>query len=221
VVKKEENQKSAFWKALVLTVILFLVGVSLGVFIESLRSKSVRDQYEELEFQLLDSKLRTSFYQVMEQDFCDIAIEDNLKFSDMIYEEGKKIEVYEKFNRLGDKLKDEKRKYALLKTEFWLNSIILKNKCKSDYDIIVYFYRDNPLSDGEKQEQNVQSKILGDLKEEYGAAIMLIPLPIDLGLSVIDSFVILHDIDVVPAVLINEDIKLEGVHSLEEIERLI
>ena len=70
---KEHNEKSAFKKALIVTIILFLVGVSLGVFIESWRSQSVRDQYEDLEFELLDSKLRTSFYQIMEEDFCDIS----------------------------------------------------------------------------------------------------------------------------------------------------
>lgn len=218
---KESNEKSAFGKALVWTVVLFLIGVSLGVFIESWRTQSVKDRYEELEFELLDAKLRTDFYRLMEQDFCSIAIDDNLEFSDRIYEEGKKIDVYEKFNRLGDGLREEKQKYTLLKTEFWLNSILLKERCNADYSTVVYFYKDEPLTDEEKQMQNVQSRILGELKAKYGADIMMIPLPIDLGASVVDSFVLFHDIDTVPTVLINEEIKLEGLHDLEEIEKLI
>ena len=218
---KEHNEKSAFGKALVLTVVLFLVGVSLGVFIESYRSNSIKDQYEELEFELLDSKLRTNFYQLMGEDFCDIAVEDNLAFSDKIYEEGKKIEVYAKFNRLGNKLIEEKKKYALLKTEFWLNSILLKDKCDEDYDTVVYFYLDDPTDDEIKQSQNVQSRILGELKEKYGTGIMLIPLPADLGVAVVNSFVELNGITMFPTILINEGIKLEGLHSLEDIEKLI
>jgi hypothetical protein len=218
---KEHNEKSAFKKALVATIILFFVGVSLGVFIEAWRSQTVRDQYEELEFELLDAKLRTDFYRLMEQDFCEIAIEDNLKFSDRIYEEGKKIDIYEKFNRLGDRLFDEKRKYTLLKTEFWLNSILLRDKCEAEYSTVIYFYNDVPTSDEEKQKINVQSKVLEDLKEKYGADIMLIPLPIDLGASVVDSFVLFHNIDEVPTILINEEIKLEGLHDLADIEKLI
>ncbi len=218
---KEHNEKSAFGKALVLTVVLFLVGVSLGIFIESYRSSSIRDQYEDLEFELLDSKLRTNFYQLMGEDFCDIAIQDNLEFSDMIYEEGKKIEVYARFNRLGDKLIEEKKKYTLLKTEFWLNSILLRDKCNEDYETVVYFYLDDPEDDDVKQSQNVQSRILGELKEKYGADIMLIPLPADLEVSVVDAFVELNDITMFPTVLINEEIKLEGLHSLEDIEKLI
>lgn len=220
MVKKRKLYKGAFWRAAVLTIVLFLIGVSLGVFIESLRSNSIREQYEDLEFQILDSKLRTSFYQIMEEDFCEVAVVDNLEFSDMIYEDGKRIEFYEKFDQFGDKLIEEKKKYSLLKTEFWLNSIILKDRCGSDYDIIVYFYKDDD-SGGEEQKQKVQSRILGDIKEKYGAEVMLIPLPVDLGLSVIDAFVEIHDIDEVPAILINEEIKLEGLHSFEEIEKLI
>ncbi len=218
---KEMNEKSALWKALVVTVVLFLIGVLLGIFIESSRTDSVREDYEKLEFQLLDSKLRTSFYQTMGEDFCQIAINDNLAFSDQIYEEGKKIDVYERFNRLGDRLRDEKRKYALLKTEFWLNSIILKEKCDSDYTILVYFYRDEPQSNQEEEAQNVQSNILRDVKEKYGPDLMLIPLPIDLDVGVVDAFVQKYDIQDVPTLLINQEIKLEGLHSQEEIEKLI
>lgn len=217
----EHNEKSVFGKALVLTAILFLVGVSLGMFLESQRTSLIEEQYDDLQFELLDSKLRSDFYQLIEEDFCEIAVEDNLKFSDRIYEDGKKIDIYDRFNRLGDGLDDEKRKYALLKTEFWLNSILLRDKCNVDYDTVVYFYLDDPTSDEEKQKINVQSKILGDLKEEYGVSIMLIPLPADMGISVVNSFAELNEISIYPTILINEEIKLEGLHSYEDIEKLI
>lgn len=217
----EKDPKSAFWKSLVLTMILFLIGISLGMLFESMRANYVKDKYEELEFQLLDSQLRTNFYQGLDNDFCDYAIQENLDFSDRIYQEGKKLEIYEKFNKLGNSLEKEKKKYALLKTEFWMNSRTLKEQCNASYVNIIYFYRDEPLTDEEKQEQNVQSRILTDLKEKYGADIMLIPIPIDFNISVINVYTKSLDIKDVPTVLINENVKLEGPHSLEEIEKLI
>nr|MBA4404733.1 hypothetical protein [Nanoarchaeum sp.] len=217
----EKNPKSAFWKSLVVTMILFLIGVSLGILFESMRANHVKDKYEEIEFQLLDSQLRANFYQKIDSDFCDYAIQENLEFSDRIYEEGKKLETYEKFSKLGNALEKEKKKYALLKTEFWMNSKILKEQCNASYTNIIYFYRDQPLNDNEKQEQNVQSKVLTDLKEKYGADIMLIPIPIDFNISVISVYTRSFDVETVPAILINENIKLEGLHSLEEIEKLI
>ena len=217
----EHNEKSVFGKALVFTMVLFFVGISLGMFIESHRTSLIEKQYDELQFEVLDSKLRSDFYQLIEEDFCEIAVADNLRFSDRIYENGKKIDIYGEFNRLGNSLDDEKRKYALLKTEFWLNSILLRDKCGADYDTVVYFYLDDPQEDNIKQSQNVQSNILSSLKEEYGAGIMLIPLPIDMGISVVDSFVELKGISEYPTILINEEIKLEGLHSYEDIEKLI
>jgi len=218
---KKKNYKSVFWKSLVLTLLLFLVGVAFGMIVEHAREVKVQDKYRELSFELLDSRLRTNFYDIMGEGFCDLAITDNLEFADKIYEEGKKIEIYERFGKLEDLLKDEKRNYALLKTEFWMNSVLLRDKCNADYTTLVYFYRDDPISGEEKQMQNVQSRILMDLKEKYGASLMLIPLPIDLDVGVVELYVDRFDIDDVPAILINEDIKLEGVHSLEEIEKLI
>ena len=107
----EHNEKSVFGKALIITAVLFLVGVSLGMFLESQRTDLIGKQYDELQFEVLDSKLRSDFYQLIEEDFCEIAVEDNLRFSDRIYEDGKKIDIYDRFNRLGNGLDDEKRKY--------------------------------------------------------------------------------------------------------------
>ncbi|MBS3172212.1 hypothetical protein J4438_01355 [Candidatus Woesearchaeota archaeon] len=217
----EKNPKSAFWKSLVLTMILFLIGISLGMLFESIRTNYVKDKYEELEFQLLDSQLRTNFYQKLDNDFCDYAIQENLDFSDRIYQEGRKLEVYEKFNKLGDNLEKEKKKYALLKVEFWMNSRTLKEQCNAEYTNIIYFYRNEPLTDEEKQEQNVQSRILLDLKEKYGVDIMLIPIPLDFNIGVINVYTKSFDITNSPSILIDDSIKLEGIHSLEEIEKLI
>ena len=97
----------------------------------------------------------------------------------------------------------------------------MRDKCGADYDTVVYFYLDDVSDDNIKQSQNVQSNILSSLKEEYGAGIMLIPLPIDMGISVVDSFVELKGISEYPTILINEEIKLEGLHSYEDIEKLI
>jgi len=217
-----KTQKSAFWKALILTFVLFLLGVLLGIFIESTRIDNLEEKYENIEFQLLDSKLRTIFYQMIDEDFCDFAIDDNLKFSDMIYEEGRRIEIYDQFNKFGkDRLDREKKKYAFLKVEFWLNSLILKEKCNADYIHVLYFYEEDPSSSTINQEQKVQSNILMNLKEEYGADIVLIPLPTDFDIAIIGALIEINDIQRTPTILIEKSIKLEGIHTLEEIESFL
>jgi hypothetical protein len=217
-----KNQKSVFWKAGILTLIIFLLGILFGAFIESTRTTQIKENYESLEFQLLDSKLKTDFYQLIDKDFCEFAIEDNLKFSNMIYEEGKKIEIYDQFNKLNkEALKREKKKYAFLKVEFWMNSLILKEKCNTDYVHLLYFYEDDPSLSIVKQEQKAQSDILIKLKEKYGASLILIPLPTNLDISIISGLIEINNIQKTPTLLLEENLKLEGIHSIEEIESFL
>jgi hypothetical protein len=216
-----DNQKSVFWKAGLATLVIFIAGILLGIYIEGIRSEKIKQGYEDLELKWQDSKLRTNFYQLLGEDFCDYSIEENLRFADEIYERGKQIELTEKANKFNERLLKEKRRYALLKAEFWMNAIILKEKCNADYHNVVYFYRDRPESDFQKQQQNVQSRVLMDLKEKYGADIMLIPLPIDLDVSVIDIVVSTYGINETPTVMIDEKIILSGVHGMEDIESFL
>jgi len=215
-------QKDVFWKAGIITAIVFILGVSLGSFLESSRIKDIREEYKVVEVQWADAKLQSSYFQVLKPEFCDSAIKENLNFADRIYNEGLKIERYENANKLNDEnqLLYEKQRYALLKTEFWLNSIYLKEKCKASYTNVLYFYLDKP-SLIEKPKQDTISLILKDLKDKYGEKMMLIPIPLDLNLVTINVIKSTYNLTVSPTILINEKIKLEDLHSLEEIEQNI
>ena len=153
----------------------------------------------------------------MSPEFCEAAIKENLKFSDKIYEQGLKLERYENANRLTSEMKYEKLRYALLKLEFWLNSISLKQKCKTDYSNIVYFYANHP-SIIERAAQDSQSVILKNLKDKHASKIMLIPLPLDTDIATINIIKQTYSITEPPTILIDEKMKLEGVQSLESLE---
>ena len=50
---------------------------------------------------------------------------------------------------------------------------------------------------------------------------MLIPLPIDMDISMINIMKGTYDISKTPTILINEKIKVEGLQSFDELEALI
>jgi|TARA_Y100000310_G_scaffold186143_2_gene186194 hypothetical protein len=209
-----------FWKALVLTVVVFLLGVFLGFALESNRVRDVEEQYRRIELEWSDAKLQSLYYQNLEPRFCDSAIEENLNFADKVYKEGLKLETYDKASFLTDDLEWEKRKYALLKVEFWLNSIVLRERCNADYINLVYFFANDPEFEI-KAEQNAQSGILKDLKQKHGKQLMLIPLPIDMDISMVNIMKGTYDISKTPTILINEEVKLEGLRSFEELDKLV
>lgn len=203
-----------------LTVVVFLLGVFLGFVLEKNRLGDIEEQYRRIELEWSDAKLQSLYYQNLEPRFCESAIKENLNFADRVYEEGLKLERYDKVSFLTEDLDWEKKKYALLKVEFWLNSIVLKERCEADYVNLVYFFVNEPDFDT-KAEQDAQASILEDLKQKYGRKIMLIPLPIDMDISMINIMKGTYDISKTPTILINENRKLEGLQGFEELEELI
>jgi len=209
-----------FWKALVLTIVVFLLGVFLGFALERNRIGNIEREFQRIDLQWNDAKLQTLYYQNIEPRFCDSAIRENLEFADRVYKEGLKIEGYDKASFLTSDLELEKKKYALLKVEFWLNSIVLKEKCEAKYVNLVYFFANDPGFDVEA-DQSAQAEILKDLKEKYGKNLMMIPLPIDMDISMINIMKGTYAISKTPTILINERAKLEGLQSFDELDGLI
>jgi len=215
------SQKSVFWKALVLTLIFFLLGVGVGFFLEKGRIDELQQQYAIMETAWADSRLANIYYQNLDPQYCDSAIEQNLIFGDEIYQKGLKLDKYDESAPLTEtSVELERKRYALFKTEFLLNSISLKEKCSANYNNLVYFFKANPTLE-EKSAQKVQSQILKDLKGDLGPSLMLIPLPIDLDIAVIDLLKDFHNISSVPTILINEEIKLEGVKSIDDLKNVL
>ena len=213
-------QKDMFWKAGIVTLVIFISGVLLGYILENNRINEVRQDYRDLEKQWADAKIQSTFYQLMTPSFCNESIKENLNFADRVYDEGLKLEKFEDKNIISDEILYDKERYVLLKLEFWLNSVYLKNKCNTNYTNLIYFYAQNPTLT-QKAAQNTQSLILKDLKDKHGQEIMLIPLPIDLDIATINILKDKYKITDVPTILINEKIKLDGVNSIEAIENTI
>ena len=213
-------QRDVFWKAGFFTIVVFISGILLGYFLESYRVDEIRAEYRNIENQWADAKVQSSFYQLMKPSFCDESIKENLNFADRVYREGLKLEKYEQSNRITEEILYDKERYVLLKLEFWINSVYLKEKCQTNYTNLIYFYAQNPTLE-QKGKQDTQALILKDLKDKYGADLMLIPLPIDLNIATINILKESYNIIDVPTLLIDEKNKLDGVKSVEEIEKVI
>jgi hypothetical protein len=192
----------------------------MGFLIEYGRTASVINDYKSFEVSALDLRLQNYYYQIMGVASCDDAIEQNLIFADDIYEKGLLIQKYEDANKLSDDILVEKKRYVLLKTELWLNSILLKEKCGNDFHTVVYIY--SQTDDLVKEaEQDSLSDVLGKIKEEKGNKIILIPIAGDIGLDIVDLQVRVYGIDYLPSVIIDEKTVLKGFQSKENIEKYL
>jgi hypothetical protein len=212
--------QNTFFKAALLTTVVFLIGIFVGVWLDTLRLEDVQTALEEINDRWYDARMQSLYFQTFEKTpgFCNAAIDANLEFNEKIYEEGLKIERYEEVNKFTPSLLNEKKRYALLQLQFWMNSIQLRDSCNTNYTTLVYFY-----SNDEKLtiDQNLQSAVLMDIKSKCGTQLMLIPLPADLDIETIGMITSHFGVDKFPAVLINETITLKGLQSEKDLSTFI
>lgn len=216
-----KSQKNAFWQALVITIFIFGIGIFVGILLENLRIGEINDLFYVSEIDLLDIRVQNEIYSKGYFN-CELAIEENIRFADKIYEEGKILDNYEKASRLKpEKLMIQHKKYDILRVMLLLNSLEIKENCNNSYSNVVYFYQyNNPRLDL-KSKQNVFSRLLEELKNEYGNEILLIPMAADNDISSINILLDKYDIEFkdLPVILINETIKITEIQDIEELRQ--
>lgn len=209
-----------FLETLVFTLLIVSIGFFMGYLVEYGRIANVAKDYKNFEVSALDLRLQNYYYQIMDQAFCDKSIEQNFIFADDIYNEGLIIQKYENANKLSEDILLEKKRYVLLKTELWLNSILLKEKCNNPFHTVVYAYsQTDDLIKG--AEQRSISETLREIKEDRGNEIILIPIAGDLGLDIVDLQLNVYNVTYLPSVIIDEETILKGYHPLSEIEKYL
>ncbi len=213
--------KRVYVQAGVLSLLVFFIGIMAGIWIDNQRLGGIRDALSEADINSYDARLLNSYLQRFGEHYCNIALEQNLAYNEKIYGEGKKIEDKINANIFTPEVEQEWRRYTLLQTQFWLNSIELKEKCGFDYHTVVHLFRlkDTPLE--EDRNNNVQASILLDIKEKCGSKIMLIPITADTDLVVVDAIAKQFSITEYPAVVINESFVFQGVTGKDKLNSLL
>ena len=216
----EKSQKYIFLQALIITFIVFNIGIFMGNKLESSRINKINQWYLESDLELLDQKIQSDAFSFIDFD-CELLVKENIRFADNIYEQAQIIEKYEEASRINNEIVIQHKRYDLLRTLFWINSIKIKEKCKPDYHNLVYFYKYNEPSLEQKSRQNVNANLLFQLKQEKQDEIMLIPIAADNNLFAINLLLEEYNITELPTVLIDENIKIVSVQELEEIDKYL
>jgi len=213
------KMKNVFLKTAILTILVFVIGFFVGVFFDNLRLEEIREGVTEIDNLWNDARLLHSYIQKFSNitPYCGFLLDENLKLGDRIYEEGLRIERYEEVNRFAPLFNQEKKRYALLDLQFWLNSIDLKRLCNANYSTIIYLYSQYSKT----AEQEFQDKVLWDFKQKCGPQTIYITFPADMGISTIEIIKNIYKIEKIPAVLINESLLLYSPITMGEIEKYV
>ncbi len=214
-----KSNKHVFWEALFVTIVIFLIGLFIGLFIENSRASDIQDYYTASEINLFDSLVITEMLKQGGLD-CDLVKNENLKFADKIYQEARLLEKYDESGKLSDSIKLLHKKYDLLRTLAWINNKEAIKQCQN-YDVIIYLYEYEPDSSKIKAEQIIWSEILSNVKRIMGGDLILIPIAADSELTSLNLMLSELKITTFPAVIINDKQVIHSLKSPEEILSLL
>jgi len=199
---------------------MFNFGIYAGYKLESSRINQINDWVIESELELLNQRIQRDAFDVIGLN-CDSLVEENIAFADRIFSEAVKIEKYENANRINGDIILLHKRYDLLRTLLWINSIKVKEECNPDYHNVVYLYQYNEPSLEQKAKQRFFSNVLTELKDKKGGEIILIPLAGDNDISVIGMILDKYEVSELPVILIDEKIKITEIESLDDIEKYL
>ena len=210
------NTKHVFWEALLITIVVFFLGILIGVAYEGSNLDRINDYYTVSEISLMDILALNDLMQ-MENISCSNLIHSNLDFADRIYEEARLLEKYDSAGKVNDNLKLAHKKYDLMRTFLWTNSIRISNRCP-DLNTVVYLYEYETRDLAKKAIQNVWEKVLFDLKQEMGEEIILIPIAADSNLASLNVLLRKFNLSKYPVVIINNKDIIEEISTVDDLK---
>ena len=116
-----KSRKHVFWEALIVTILIFLVGIFFGMLIETRNSNKINNLYLRSEISLTDAMATLRLTEISEPD-CESLKTNNINFANQIYDEAKLLEKYETSGKLTEGMKLLHKKYDLLRTILWMNN---------------------------------------------------------------------------------------------------
>jgi len=209
------NKKRVFWEALLLTLIIFILGMLIGAGFERGKLDEIEQYYTKSEILFMD--LFALNERIDSDNTCEVLINSNIQLADNIYAEAFILEKYEDAGKITEGLKLAHRKYDMLRTYLWMNTIDISEKCEGEFDSVVYLYQYETDDLAVKATQNVWAKVLFNLKQEKGNEIVLIPIAVDSDLVSLDALLGGFEISRYPVVIINEEFVVEELSSVEDL----
>lgn len=214
------QSKRVFLQSFLVTIIIFAVGLVLGFAIESNRIDETQLALLNSEISLLDEQIRNQNIKVFNVS-CEAATTSMFNFADRIYEEARTLEQYDASSKFTEELEIVHKKYDLLRTMLWTHSIEMSERCPKQYHTVVYLFDYASEDIDLKARQGAVSRVLTDLKEKFGASILLIPIATNLDLESVEMIKTKYGISETPAIIVDETKIITEQITLSELEDIV
>lgn len=216
---KRSISKQRYLTAAVITVLIFALGVLLGMVMDYERVRYLENQYQKHELDYRSLQLQFSFLDMTTQEDSCAAFESAMKdavseLSDSLQE----VERYQEFSQTqqGD-FESIKRRYTLDNIRYWILVKEAQERCQMDRLSILYFFSTEECPDCPNQ-----GVILTYFKKKYGDSLLVFPIDVDLAedepiIGMVQSH---FNVSQLPSIVVGNE-TFSGVVSRRELAPLI
>lgn len=200
----------------IITTIIFLIGVFLGYQLDNLRTIDVLGSLRQSELDAQSYITEQEFFENFGGYRCELAQPKLTELSNRLGELGFNLVNYDGKNIFKQKDYDYLlRKYFLEEIRTYTLFSQLKNECKLNNTLILYFFNPGDI------ESERQGRVLDVLGKKYdGISVFSINFNYN-GDTMVNNIKLYYNVTSTPTIIINSKNKLEEFVELEELEKIL
>lgn len=214
------GNKNAFFQALIFTILVFMLGLLAGSYLEFFRADNFQQAALSSEINLLDQQIRRDTLGSFDVS-CESAKSGLFNFADKVYRDALLLEEYDSASKLSNQLEILHRKYDLLRVLLWMEAIDVREECGDDFHTVVYFFKYGLEDIDVNSEQIVYSRLLKDLKDEHVDDVLLIPIATNLDIESVEIILNSYGLGTGPLIFVDETIVIDGIPAYDELETIV
>ena len=209
------NYKKIIFISLVVTILIFLAGLLLGLSLDDTRISDLIDNLNKNELNSESYLVEQDFIKNLGGDLCELSSPRIDVLSSELAELGQLLTKYEARGILRtSEYEYLKRKYFLMEIKTYTLFINLKKDCNYGFDTILFFYDQND------QGSINQGYILDSLVETQ-KNLHIFSFDRNFEEPALKTLLLHYNITTSPSLIIDNEIKKEGLTGLEEIKGLL
>ncbi len=197
-----DDRRSILWQSLLLTVLIFSVGILLNHFFDVFRISTINDVMNEHELDREAYAVEHLFAENFGEETCEVMTARIFDLKEEIRKVGEDLGSYSRFSFFRKKDYDYlKRKYFLLELRFFSLVKEANNDCGKPYLPVLFFYE---IDDEDSERQGF---ILQDLSKEYERELVVLSLDLDYeDEPLLDTIVRSYNISSGPSIIIDDEV---------------
>lgn len=199
-------------KAIIVTTIVFILGLSTGLLISREQSTNFEDNMLLLKSSVEEAELQFLFLDVMKGNVsCTYMIKEAERLSKQTEGMADEVDKYERTEQISDQTFSAlKTKYTAILIKDWLMMEKIKQTCNGTYSTVLYFYSNKNCAGC--QEQGIS---LSYVKIKMSENLMVFAIDSDVDLNIVSGLKEVYNVTVLPTLVINGEI-YQGFKSVEQ-----